>query len=157
MHHFQSPWYDQRAFHSYARDAVNKIQKFTFSNSAFLPHSSEYFGISMQSLTPLRLDALDLQLTFQQLLLCPPPHLLKEQAISTRNEIVGSSHYASKIHSQSSFPHHFLVNRAAPISVSLAFAPHSYASTVNAAIGSWSSSSTVKFTPMLFPKVLNAK
>ena len=32
-------------------------------------------------------------------------------------------------------PSLFLVNRAAPISVSLAFGPHSYASTVNATVG----------------------
>ena len=57
--------------------------------------------------------------------------------------------------SQSSFAHHFLANRAAPISVSLAFGPHIFASTVNATVGGWTSGSTVCFTSMLFPEVLN--
>ena len=50
-----------------------------------------------------------------------------------------------------------LTNRAAPTSASLAFGQHSYASTANATVGGWPSGSTVCFTPMLFPKVLNAK
>ena len=54
-------------------------------------------------------------------------------------------------------PSPFLVIRVAPISVSLAFGSHDYASTVNATIGDWPSGSTVCFTPMLFPEVQNAK
>ena len=54
-------------------------------------------------------------------------------------------------------PSPFLVNRAASISVSFAFGPYSYASTVNATVGGWPSGCTVGFTPMLFPEVLNAK
>ena len=54
-------------------------------------------------------------------------------------------------------PSPFLVNRAAPISVSLPFGPHSCASAVNVTVGGWPSGSTVCFTPMLFPEVLNAK
>ena len=54
-------------------------------------------------------------------------------------------------------PSPFLVDRAAPISASLAVGPHSCASTVNATVGGWPSGSTVCFTPMLFPEVLNAK
>ena len=49
------------------------------------------------------------------------------------------------------------VQRIPPISVSLAFGPHSCASTVNATVEGWPSGSTVCFTPMLFPEVLNAK
>ena len=61
-------------------------------------------------------------------------------------------------HSKSNFlPSPFLVNRAAPISVSSAFGPHRCVSTVNAAVEDWPSGSTVCFTPMLFPEVLNAK
>ena len=59
--------------------------------------------------------------------------------------------------SQNPFPRFFLVNRAAPIFVSLAFGPHSCASTVNATVDGWKSGRTVCFTPMLFPEVLNAK
>ena len=51
----------------------------------------------------------------------------------------------------------FFMKRAAPISVSLSFGPHSCVSTVNAAVGGWPSGSTVRFTPMLFPEVMNAK
>ena len=54
-------------------------------------------------------------------------------------------------------PSQYLVDWAAPISVSLAFGPHSRASTVNTTVGGWQSSSTVCFTPILFPEVLNAK
>ena len=54
-------------------------------------------------------------------------------------------------------PSPLLVYRAAPISVSLAFGSHSCGSTVNATVGSEPSGSTVRLTPMLFPKVLNAK
>ena len=50
-----------------------------------------------------------------------------------------------------------LVNRVAPISVSLSFGPHSYTSTVSTTVGDWPSGSTVCFTPVLFPRVLNAK
>ena len=50
-----------------------------------------------------------------------------------------------------------LVNRMAPISVSLAFGPHSCASTENATVWGWLSGSSVFLTPMLFPKMLNAK
>ena len=49
------------------------------------------------------------------------------------------------------------MNRAAPISVSLAFGSHSCANTVNATVGGWRSGSSVCFTPVLFPEVLNAK
>ena len=54
-------------------------------------------------------------------------------------------------------PSPFLVNRVAPISVLLAFGPHSCASTVNATAGGWPSGSTVCFPLMLFPEMLNAK
>ena len=54
-------------------------------------------------------------------------------------------------------PSPFLVKRAEPISVSLAFGPHICLSTVNATVGGWLSGSTVCFTPMIFPEVLNAK
>ena len=54
-------------------------------------------------------------------------------------------------------PSPLLVNKAASIFVSLAFGPHSCASTVNVTVGGWPSGSTVCFTPMLFPDVLNAK
>ena len=40
-------------------------------------------------------------------------------------------------------PSQFLVNGAAPISVALAFGPHSYARTVNVTVGGWPSGSTV--------------
>ena len=49
------------------------------------------------------------------------------------------------------------MNRASPIAISLAFGPHSCASTVNATVGGWRTGNTVCFTPMLFPEVLNAK
>ena len=49
------------------------------------------------------------------------------------------------------------MNRVVHISVSLAFGPHSCATTVNATVGGLQSGGTVCFTPMLFPKVLNAK
>ena len=49
-------------------------------------------------------------------------------------------------------PSPFFVNMTAPISVSLAFGLHSYASTVNATVRGWPSGSTVCFTPMLFPE-----
>ena len=55
------------------------------------------------------------------------------------------------------YPLPCLVNMTAPISVSLAFGPHSCASTANATVGGWPSGSTVCFSPMHFPKVLNAK
>ena len=42
-------------------------------------------------------------------------------------------------------PSPFLVNRAAPISVSLAFGLHSCAITVNATVGGWPSGSTLCF------------
>ena len=45
------------------------------------------------------------------------------------------------------------MSRVAPISVSLAFGPHSCATTVNATVLGGPSGST----PMLFPEVLNAK
>ena len=54
-------------------------------------------------------------------------------------------------------PSPFSMNRAAPISISLAFGPHSSANRVNSTVGGWPSRSTLCFTPMLFPKVLNAK
>ena len=54
-------------------------------------------------------------------------------------------------------PSPFLATKAAPISVSLAFGAHSYASTVSGTVGNWPSGSTVCFTPTLFPEVLNAK
>ena len=41
--------------------------------------------------------------------------------------------------------------------VSLAFGPHICASTVKASVASWLSGITMRFTHMLFPKVLNAK
>ena len=63
----------------------------------------------------------------------------------------------SKTKKSKFFPSPFLVNRVAPISVSLAFGPHSSSTTVNAATGGWPSCSTVCFTPMLFPEVLNAR
>ena len=50
-----------------------------------------------------------------------------------------------------------LVNRVAPISVSLTCGPHSCACTLNATVGGRPSGSTVRCTPILFPKVLNAK
>ena len=49
------------------------------------------------------------------------------------------------------------MNRAASISFSLARGPHSYASTVNATVGGLPSGGTVSLTPMLFPRMLNAK
>ena len=49
------------------------------------------------------------------------------------------------------------MNRAVSISVSLAFGPRSYTSTVNATVGGRPPGSTVCFTPMLFSEVLNAK
>ena len=49
------------------------------------------------------------------------------------------------------------MNRAVPISISLAFGPHSYASTVKATVGGWPFGSAVCSTPVLFPEVLNAK
>ena len=52
-------------------------------------------------------------------------------------------------------PSAFLVNRAAPISISLAIGTDSYETILNAT--GWASGSTVCFSPMLFPKVLNAK
>ena len=65
---------------------------------------------------------------------------------------------SSRVKSKSTFlPSPFLVNRAAPISVSLAFGPHRCASKVNATVGGWPSGTTVHFTPMLFPKALNTK
>ena len=54
-------------------------------------------------------------------------------------------------------PSPFLVNRAASISVSLAFGPHSCVSTMNATVGDWPSGSTVLLTPMLFPNMVNAR
>ena len=49
------------------------------------------------------------------------------------------------------------MNRAAPISVSSAFGPHSCARAVNATVGGWPSGNNVCLTPMPFPEVLNAK
>ena len=54
-------------------------------------------------------------------------------------------------------PSPFLVNKVAPISVSLAFGPHNCVSTMHATVGGWPSGGTVWFTPMLFPNVLNSK
>ena len=51
----------------------------------------------------------------------------------------------------------FLVNRATLASVSLAFGPHSYSSTVSARVWGWPSGSVACFTPMPFPEVLNAE
>ena len=51
----------------------------------------------------------------------------------------------------------FFVNSAAFIYIQLPFGPYSCASTVNATVGGWSPGRTVCLTPMLFPKVLNAK
>ena len=48
------------------------------------------------------------------------------------------------------------MNRAAPVSVLLAFGPYSCANRVNSKFGGWTSCSTGCFTPMLFPEVLNA-
>ena len=62
----------------------------------------------------------------------------------------------AQIKNSTFLPSPFLVNRAAPISVSLAFGPHSYASRVNATVRGWPSGSTVCFTPMFFSEVLNA-
>ena len=53
-------------------------------------------------------------------------------------------------------PSPLFVSRASLISVSLAFRPSSRASTVNAAVGSWPSGSTVSFAPTVVPKILNA-
>ena len=50
-----------------------------------------------------------------------------------------------------------LANRASPLSVSLAFGPHSCASTVNTTVRGWPSGRTACSTPVLFPEVLNAK
>ena len=41
--------------------------------------------------------------------------------------------------------------------MALAFGPHNFAVTVSATVGGWPYGSTVCFTPMLFPEVLNAK
>ena len=49
------------------------------------------------------------------------------------------------------------MNRAAPISVSLAFGPHSCATTVNATVGGWPSGSTVCLTRIVFAEKMNAK
>ena len=54
-------------------------------------------------------------------------------------------------------PSRLLVNRAASISVSLAFGQRSYANTVNAKIRGWPYGSTVFFTAKFIPEVLNAK
>ena len=54
-------------------------------------------------------------------------------------------------------PSQFLLNRAAPISVSLAFGAHSCTSTVNATVGGWPTGRTVCLASMLFPEVQNAK
>ena len=51
----------------------------------------------------------------------------------------------------------YLVTWVAPISISLAFGPHSCVGAVNATVGGWPSGTTVCFTPMLFPKTLDAK
>ena len=62
---------------------------------------------------------------------------------------------SSRVESKSTFlPSPFLVNRVAPISVSLAFGPHRCASKVNATVGGWPSGSTVHFIslPCSFPK-----
>ena len=61
-------------------------------------------------------------------------------------------HTKSKFHPSQFFGS---ANRAAPISFSLAIGQHTAQGMLR--FGGWPSGSTVCFTPMLFPKVLNAK
>ena len=65
------------------------------------------------------------------------------------NEGTPKSRVKAKVHSLA-----VLVNRAAPISISLAFGPHNLAITANATVGGWPSGSTVCFTPIFFLRVL---
>ena len=67
------------------------------------------------------------------------------------------SHYVNSQSKLKFLPSPCFVNRAAPISISLAFGPHSCAITVNVTVGGWPSGSTVRFTPMLFPEMMNTK
>ena len=76
----------------------------------------------------------------------------RKASLARLSEFIKASYTKLKV-----LPSPFLVNRAAPVSVSLAFGPHSYTSTVNATVGGWSSGSTLCFTATLFPEVLNAK
>ena len=50
-----------------------------------------------------------------------------------------------------------LVNTVASIFVSLAFGRQSCPGIVNGTVGGWPSGSTMYFTPILFPEMLNAK
>ena len=68
-----------------------------------------------------------------------------------------SHHFRSSSQMSKFLPSPFLGHRVVPISISVAFGPRSCASTVYVTVRGWSSSSTVCFTPMLFPKMLNAK
>ena len=84
--------------------------------------------------------------------------VIRDQESWLISNIITSRHLFMTVKKKSKFlPSPFLVNRAAPISVPLAFGPQSCASAVNPIVGGWPSGSTVCFAPMLFPEVLNAK